>query len=47
MCLLVYLNNAYAPFVYRTLGGKIRVLDPLELELQMAVRHHVGTGKGT
>jgi hypothetical protein len=28
----------------RDLGGQKRVLDPLELELQTAVSHHVGAG---
>lgn len=35
---------AGAPHVCRAHGGKKRALDPLELELQLAVSYHVGAG---
>jgi hypothetical protein len=36
---------AWAPHVCSILGGQNKVLNSLELELQMVVSHHVGTGK--
>lgn len=35
---------AYAPHVYLVSTGQKRVLDALELELQIAVDHHMGAG---
>lgn len=44
MCLHEYVC---IPHMYRALGGQDRVLDALDLELQMAVTCHVGAGDQT
>lgn len=44
MYLCIYLCTTCMPTACTTTGGQQRVLDPLELELQMVVSHCVGTG---